>query len=220
MSGRFWIGLILIVFGTGFMLHEVDIWNFYDILSLWWPVIFIIVGLIQLINFKYSRGIGLIFITIGGLLLANQHFNIGIENFWPVIMIAIGIMFLFSQFKFGRTRHTKDTVDLFSLFSGAEVVCQSENFKGGHVAAVFGGAEIDLRNVILSHEGTSLDLLAAFGGVTLIVPEHIHVQVSGIPVLGGWENKTRKRLSKEETKDQQVLRVNCLTAFGGVEIKN
>lgn len=220
MSGRIWVGLLLIVFGLGFLLHETDVWNFYGILSLWWPVVFIIVGFIQLINFSYSRGIGLIFITVGSLLLANQFFDIGIENFWPIIMIVVGLIFLFSQFRFGPSRHTEDTVNVLSLFSGAEIICQSQDFKGGHVSAVFGGAEINLQNIKLSQEGPVLDLLAAFGGVTLIVPEHIHVQVSGIPILGGWDNKTRRRSSNDNVKDAPILRINCLTAFGGVEIKN
>lgn len=221
MSGRVWIGLFLIVFGVGFLLHQANVWDFTAILATWWPLIIIMIGFIQLINFSYSNFSGFLFITIGGLLLINQWVDVNLSAYiWPLILIFVGLAFMFSRFNYEKELHSDETIHTFSVFSGADVRCQTNDFKGGNVTAIFGGAEIDLRDIAISKEGAVLDLLAVFGGMTITVPENVKVQVSGIPIFGGWENKVRKRISDQRDKDIQVLRVNCLTAFGGVEIRD
>ena len=83
---------------------------------------------------------------------------------------------------------------------------------------MFGGAEVDLRDAAISDEGAALDLSAIFGGIELYVPQNTHVEVTGIPIFGGWENKMRRRANDDDTLT--VLKVNCLAVFGGVEIKD
>ncbi|WP_420874573.1 LiaF domain-containing protein [Oceanobacillus caeni] len=102
------------------------------------------------------------------------------------------------------------------LFSGAEIKSQSENFQGGSVVTIMGGAEIDLRDAIIA-EGAMLDFTSILGGISIIVPENVQVEISGIPILGGWEDSTRKHGESEEVV---VLKLNCLTILGGVEIRN
>lgn len=70
--------------------------------------------------------------------------------------------------------------------------------------------------MIFSHEGAQLALTGIFGGISVTVPQNVRVEVTGIPIFGGWENKTRQSI--DDTLP--VLKVNCLAAFGGVEIKN
>jgi len=63
-----------------------------------------------------------------------------------------------------------------------------------------------------------MDLSAIFGGIALTVPEHVHVEISGIPIFGGWEDKTRNIRNDEAALC--VLKLNCLAVCGGIEIKN
>mgnify|MGYP000545247364 CR=1 FL=1 len=51
----------------------------------------------------------------------------------------------------------------------------------------------------------------------MFVPSNWRVQVTGVPVFGGWSNKTNK---VEVDDNNPVLKINCLVLFGGMEVKN
>jgi len=137
---------------------------------------------------------------------------------WPLILIFIGLTFIFSRVRREKPSHSNQSLQAFSLFSGTEVRSRSKNFEGGSATAIFGGSEIDLRDAIISDAGATLDLSTIFGGITIYVPQNVQVEVTGIPIFGGWENKTREQTVDNE--ELPVLKVNCLTVFGGVEINN
>lgn len=216
MAGRVWIGLLFIVFGTGFLLHQVNVWDFTEILYNWWPLIFIVIGCVQLINFTHARLSGILFIFIGSLFLLNQWGDLDLTVYiWPLILIAVGIWIMFARSNVDKASHVDDLIQTFSLFSGADVRCQSPNFKGGNVTSIFGGIEIDMREATLSSEGAALDLLTIFGGVTITVPKDVRVEIKGVPLFGGWENNV-----KQDSTSDRVLFINCLAVFSGVEIEN
>ncbi|GGN61591.1 LiaF transmembrane domain-containing protein [Oceanobacillus indicireducens] len=218
MSGRIWLGMLFLLFGLGFLLHQADIIDLPQLFSNWWPFILIIIGVVQLINRKHSSASsGLLFLLVGLLFLVNQWLNLNLKVYiWPIIFIALGIVILFTRVKREKSFHTESDLDTFVLFSGAEINSQSQTFQGGSVTAIIGGAEIDLRDAVIM-DGASLDLTTVLGGVEMKVPDNVQVEISGMPILGGWEDKTRVRREKEEVS---VLKINCLTILGGVEIRN
>ncbi|MGM8364821.1 LiaF transmembrane domain-containing protein [Virgibacillus sp. W0181] len=217
MLGRFWIGLILILFGVGFLLQQADMWDFFSVFSTWWPLILIGVGIIQLTNRAIS---GLLAIGIGGLFLVNQWVDVNLLAYlWPLILILVGLVFIFSRNSHVKNSlHSDRSIQSLSLFSGTEIKSQSQQFEGGNVTAIFGGAEIDLRDTAISSSGAALDLTALFGGIEIRVPENVRIEVTGMPIFGGWENKTRQTVDKDD--NLPLLRIKCVAAFGGVEIRN
>lgn len=222
MSGKNWIGLFFLLFGFGFLLQQANVLDFSTVISIWWPLILIIIGIIQLINRTQSAVVsGLLFILVGGLFLVNQWVDANLAAYiWPFLLIFIGLTFIFSRVNRDKKKptHSDQAIHSFLLFSGTEVRSQSKNFEGGSVTAIFGGSEIDLREAIISDEGATLDVTLVFGGVTIFVPQNVQVEVTGIPVFGGWENKTREHAIDNE--EHPVLKLNCLTVFGGLEINN
>jgi predicted membrane protein len=218
MSGRVWIGLFFLLFGSGFLLHQADIIDLGQLLSAWWPLVFIIIGIIQLINRTHSSAVsGLLFLLIGVFFFVNQWFDLNLFSYlWPLLFIFIGIIIIFTRVKRESGSHTGENLNTFVLLSGAEIKSQSKNFQGGSVMTILGGAEIDLRGAVIA-EGASLDFTSVLGGVSIIVPENVQVEISGVPILGGWEDKTRNHGENEEFT---VLKLNCLTILGGAEIKN
>ncbi|MUV37020.1 hypothetical protein JNUCC1_00826 [Lentibacillus sp. JNUCC-1] len=165
MSGKYWIGLLFIVLGFGFLLHQADIWDFSNVLSTWWPLIVIGIGVIHIVNSTYSYLPGFIFILIGGFFLVDRSVDMDlIPYLWPLILITIGLTFIFSKVHHKTHKDSNQIIDTFSLFSGVDLKSQSQKFEGGSVTALFGGAEIDLRETALSEEGAALDLTALFGG--------------------------------------------------------
>ncbi|QKY70995.1 LiaI-LiaF-like domain-containing protein [Lentibacillus sp. CBA3610] len=218
MSGRVWPGLFFLLFGVSLLLHQADIIDLGYLLSNWWPFILIIIGIIQLINRTQSSKVsGFLFLFVGTLFFINQWFDMNLVSYlWPLIFIFIGIIIIFTRAKHGKTPHTNENLNTFLLFSGAEIKSQSKNFQGGSVTTMFGGAEIDLRDAIIE-DGASLDLTSILGGASIMVPDNVHVEISGVPILGGWEDNTRVQ---GENEDVVVLKINCLTILGGGEITN
>lgn len=217
MSNRFWIGLFFLAFGIGFLLHEFHIIDFPEILSAWWPLIIIFIGIIQMVN-RTSIASGLLFLFVGVLLLLNQLLDVNLITYlWPLIFIFTGFTILFTRVKREKKAHTNEEFNTSVILSGAEIKSRSENFQGGSIMSVLGGAEIDLREAVFSEESVTMDLTTVLGGISIIVPAHVNVEFSGFPILGGWEDKTR---THSENDRPVVLKMNCLTILGGVEVKN
>jgi hypothetical protein len=61
-----------------------------------------------------------------------------------------------------------------------------------------------------------LELTAAFGGLDIILPKDWRLDIDGIPLFGGWSNKTISPSSSEGP----VLKVRCLAMFGAIDAKN
>lgn len=218
MAKRVWIGLIFIVLGVGFLLQLAGIIDFTSLLQDWWPLIFVVIGVIILLNRTYSSTVsGWLFILVGALLIFNQWTDMNLASFiLPAILIFIGLVFIFSK-QDKKDIHVDDDINSFTLFSGAEVRSQSKNFQSGSVTAIFGGADIDLRDAVIADEGATIEVTTIFGGLELIVPENVIVEISGIPIFGGWEDNT-KRFADDA--DLPIIKLNCLTIFGGVEVRN
>lgn len=218
MSGRIWVGLFFCVFGLGFLLHQADLIDFTQVLSAWWPIIVMSVGIIQLLQRRASSVItGILLFVVGLLFLLSHWFGLDIYSYiWPLIFIFIGIIIIFTRIKQEKTIEESDDLNTTVLLSGAEIRSQSKSFQGGSVLTILGGAEIDLRDAVIV-DGAKIDITSILGGVSILVPENVRVELSGIPLLGGWEDSTRHvGLTGEEV----VLKVQCLTILGGAEIKN
>jgi predicted membrane protein len=240
MSGRILVGIGLILFGVGIMLDRLGVWDFGDIFSTWWPLILIAVAAIQLMTRSVPP---LIAGAIGLIGLALLSWRVGLlptnplSFLFPLILIAIGIAIISNRiFASSRSDVTsnippinrnimgavlpgatsEDRVDLFTAFGGIETVNRSERFQGGNITAMFGGIELNLREATLDPQGATMDVFAAFGGGEIRVPETWRVHVTGLPIFGGWENKTKLPIDS----NAPVLRIRCVAAFGGVEVSN
>jgi hypothetical protein len=135
---------------------------------------------------------------------------------WPVFLILLG---LFVVFRLGRPApaagDADDFINPFVVFYGYDLRPHSSNFRGGSATAVFGGMKINLQDVTLAREGAVLELTAAFGGMTVLVPREWKVEMTGLPLFGGYSNKTLP-----STANVPSLRVRCLAMFAGIEVKN
>jgi len=217
MSSRSWIGILLLVLGIGFLMQQAGIISFTAVLSMWWPFLFIFIGIVQFSSRRHSSPVsGLLFIIVGGLFLINRWVEIDLAAYiLPIILISLGVVFIFSRSYHKRNVDSSKDLNISTFFSGAQVRNQSIEFQGGNITSVFGGAEIDLRDAVFSEEGATIDITSIFGGVEMKVPEYVRVEITGIPIFGGWEDKTRRK-----DIDSPLLKINALVIFGGVEVKD
>ena len=106
-----------------------------------------------------------------------------------------------------------------NVFSGTRQKLDTQDFLGGKVTTVFGGAEIDLRAVGTKLDEVSIKAEAIFGGIELWVPAHWQTIVRGSAVFGGFEDKTFPAAPGASGKAPRLV-VTGAAVFGGVVVKN
>jgi hypothetical protein len=84
-------------------------------------------------------------------------------------------------------------------------------------SAVFGGMILDFREAVFSPGVTEVNVTAFMGGVQLIVPPGLSVEVSGTAVLGGFGHIERTAVQADPNRP--VLRVHGLAIMGGVAVE-
>ncbi|MFY0687158.1 MAG: hypothetical protein JXQ90_08340 [Cyclobacteriaceae bacterium] len=217
-----WIGIVLIIIGGTFLLDNLElIPNFIPWWVFGWEMIMVVVGGAMLATGK--RG-GVVFLAIGLFFLLPDILHIPhwhIRDFWPVVLIIVGITII------TRRRHlhlndasvsSVDVLDETSILGGGKRVIDSKSFRGGKISAVFGGSEIDLTNAELATGTNVLDIFCMFGGTTLILPKNWTVKNEVQAVLGGFTD-SRIVANLESGDPDKVLIIKGFVMFGGGEIR-
>jgi DUF4097 and DUF4098 domain-containing protein YvlB len=65
------------------------------------------------------------------------------------------------------------------------------DFRGGYITAVMGGVELDLRKSAIGGTSVTLDVVAVWGGIDVKVPADWAVEGRVVPLMGGFEDKTK-----------------------------
>jgi predicted membrane protein len=227
LNGKFYLGIIFILIGVGAVFNQLGFWDLGNIISTWWPMILIGAGINQLSKRPISKTSGITLVLLGAMFQMRELNIITVSLarfFWPAIIIAIGVSMVFPRnlakrnYEFSKKQTDLDLVDNLAIFSGLKGKSFSKFFKGGSLVAIFGGIDMDLRDACLLNKAATIDVTAVFGGVSIIVPNDWTVIVKGVPIFGGWSNKTRNK--DHYNPEAPVLTLNCVAAFGGIDIKN
>lgn len=216
--GEIVFGLLVVIVGVGFLLDVLNIADFSRVLADWWPIFVIIIGLVSLMS-NPRVFVWPLLIVAFGVLLQLRELNIVTFNiwglFWPVAIIIFGLTLLFRANRSKPEEADDKMLNMFAGFSGHNVRVTSTDFKGAKATAIFGGIELDLTDATLKKEAT-IEAFTAFGGIDMRVPDGWRVHVSGLPMFGGWEDKTRS----PKDKNAPILHIKGTCLFGGVSIKN
>jgi hypothetical protein len=82
--------------------------------------------------------------------------------------------------------------------------------------AIMGGVEIDLTQARFAEAVTTINVFAFWGGVDIIVPEDVTVEVTGFGFMGAFENRTT---ATPTVPGGPVVRVTGLAIMAGVDVK-
>ena len=230
LTGGVVLGGILILVGLAFLLDHL---GYIDIGRIWrfWPLLLVFAGISHVFSSE-RRFWGLLLILFGTFLQLNQlgiaHF--GWAMFWPVLLIAAGLMVMWNSLIARKATGTwsglgqgdpRTTVNGAAVFSGLERRVTTQDFQGGSVTAIFGGIELDLTDANMQADEATLEINCVFGGAEVRVPDSWIVAFRGAPVFGGVEDKTRLRHSGDTGDSRhKVLNIIGTVVFGGLEIKN
>jgi len=224
-SGRIFWGLALILLGALFLLDQMGRADFGDLISRWWPLILVAIGLWQLIssNFQELAG-GLFMIALGAIFQLAKLEILGRNVWhyvWPALIIGLGLWVLLGAFRRSAAARSagsrEEELDVFAIFAGLNRRIESQSFRGGKATALMGGIELDLTQARLAEPRVGLELTAIMGGIDVRVPRHIRVELHGNPVLGGIENKHSYAPGSET---EQTLSLKATAILGGIEVKD
>ncbi len=221
LSPQLVLGLCAIGFGILLTLDNLHIMRLGDVWR-FWPAILIVVGIMQILWAGHASGLGSgVILSAAGalLLLANLHYlRFSLWDYWPLVLVAIGgsIVWQALERERGLPAGSEEVVNGFAIMSGVVRSCNSQSFRGGDLTAIMGGCEIDLRQASIKDGEAAFQLLAFWGGIEIKVPEDWSIRSSVIPILGGFEDKTRP----PRDGSAKTLFIKGFAIMGGIEVRN
>lgn len=105
---------------------------------------------------------------------------------------------------------------VIAIFSGTDRKGVWTPPKTLNAIAFFGGSDIDLREAEFPPGGLKITAVAVFGGIDVIVPEGVNVEVSGAGIFGAFEGSSRNDSSHPGAP---TVKIEGVAIFGGVEVK-
>ena len=218
------IGAFIVMIGALFTLDNMSMLDASAFLR-YWPLVFVALGLLSLLRAGTNggRAWGAVVIFIGVMLVARnlEWISFSILGLWPLVLVLIGGSIVMHSMR-GPIAFLRSGADEANMLNGLAVMGgfrranSSQNFQGGEITAVMGGAEVDLRGAAIADEEAVLNIFAFWGGVELRVPREWNVQVLATPILGGFEDKTLQPASNAAPR----LVIRGYAIMGGVEIGN
>ena len=218
ISSVLW-GLIFIAAGIGIVGHMAGAWEFHLLFAGWWTLFIIVPAVLGMIEhgIRIGNSIGLV---LGVALLACCQgwlpWEVLSRMLVPTVMILIGGILVFKNLfhlNLGRVKVPNEKrMEELVVFSGKNLVVQDQ-FYGMDSEAIFGGLTIDLRGAKIE-ENISIDAMAVFGGVDILLPANVSVKLSDLSLFGGCSNSRNY-----SPVDGPTVYVNATALFGGVEVK-
>jgi hypothetical protein len=229
---RVLVGLLVVGLGVLLFLEEIHVANAHAALDWYLPAALFLIGVSLATRMPGSRGRfwGWVLIALGGLLAARR---LGaplpedvFDLFWPLVLIALGARLL-TRSRRPRWRRPEIPAEAVpedgarvwqtAVLSSHEIRSTAACFSGGRLAAVCGACTLDLTAARSAPGGARIEVAAVCGGIAIRVPEGWEVKSEVTPVLGGFEDKTRR---VPGTPPTGLLVVRGAAVFGGVEITN
>lgn len=220
------IGLIVITLGVLYMLENLGIIEAQNYIK-FWPVLIVLYGTSRIIQCETvpQKMWGVFWVLVGGLWVLDKADVIyfSIWDLWPLIFVVLGISLIWRTSRRDRVTGIgaaygdgNSTINALAMMGGFKRMNDSQDFRGGEITAIMGGCAIDLRRASIKEGDAVVQLVAIMGGIEIWVPQDWKVILEGVPLLGGFEDKTY--LAVTETNKRLVVRGYAI--MGGVEIKN
>jgi predicted membrane protein len=224
------LGIVLMFLGLFLIADMADIipWRMRDIIFTW-QALLILLGIIFISN-RESKGTGVILIAIGGFFLLPRFFELPHywrSLFWPSMLIILGFVIIFGGRLHGGKRAVfgsngrisgDDFLDDVAVFGGGDRTVTSQKFQGGKITHIFGGSKYDFSRARLAPGENHLELILAFGGTKLIVPEEWDIKIEVTSVFGGFSDKRGRSIIEKDR--EKTLIITGVNVFGGGEIVN
>ena len=200
LFGRhFWGGIITFAVGAVFLLPEIGLLDSHW-LHVYWPLIFIFIGVFQLIKPKRRYNDA----------FRRKHFHhMHGRGDWRK-----------GQNMYSNTDYSSNDGFVVSnnTFGSIQQIVVDPVFKGADIRNTCGGTVLDLRRTKLEAAQTFIDVECTFGGIEIYMPAEWNLQSQVSAVIGGCDDKRYQ--SSANIDQEHVLVVRGRITFGGIEFKS
>ncbi len=220
-SPRLILGLAIVVLGSLLLLDNLNLIEADPVYRYFFPGVLLAVGLSVLVQGSIWGWVWI----VGGLWMLGERLELVEVNFFqlflPAVLLLVGGALVYRTFVRPQTTapgpgDPASYVRAFAVMSGNERRGIASTFRGGDLAAFMGGVTLDLRQAKMTPEGAVVDTFAFWGGIEIKVPETWQVRGEVIPLMGGFEDKTRPKAGAVEG----TLIIRGFAIMGGVEVSN
>ena len=217
-SGRFVLGIALIAVGVLYLIDAAGDIDAGEILATWWPVVLIALGAAQY-GIDHSAKLGSAVLIVTGIILLGFSTGLVEGSVWtyllPTLVILAGIGIMLPRLE-GTRETAGDSVAGFVAVGSRTLKSHSPSFTGGDVTVLLGNLVLDLSDALPS-PGAKLSVTAVLGGCEILVPVGWAVQIGGVPIVGGWDDTTRR---DGLGPDAPVLVVRAVAVLAGIEVRH
>ncbi len=112
----------------------------------------------------------------------------------------------------GEVRHDELIV---GILSGSERKGRWEPARYTNVLAFMGGIDLDFSEAGIPPGVIEITVFCLMGGLDIIVPEGVNVEVNCVPIMGGVDRK----IDDEQVRGAPTIRIKGLIVMGGIDIK-
>ncbi len=224
---RILLGVFILFIGVLSLADNLNIFSTRELLQ-FWPVVFILLGVMKMLQAKSRSGslIGGALILAGVIMILNHLglIHIRMREWWPLLLIAGGLLVIFKDRTVAAIPEAStgtvplvesdSRLDIVAVMSGHQGQIASRNFLGGEITAIMGGVDLDLSAASI-HSEAVLNVFAVWGSIHLKVPTDWTVINNGIAILGGIDDKSGPVMLASKR-----LVINGYAVMGSVEIEN
>lgn len=224
------IGLFVIGIGLLFLVDNLG-WLDLDLRVHILPTVLIGAGILKAMQTRTQSGVvvGGVMIGLGGLLMLKEmgFIDVGWNVLWPLLLIGAGVAVVFKS-NANRTQQGLAALDPQAKVDGESVInytaimggfkqrITTQDFRGGEITAIMGGCDLDLRQSSTAGDAV-LNVFVMCGGITVKVPIDWTVVFEGMPIMGGFDEKTVPVTGAGSGKR---LIVRGYVIMGGMEVRN
>jgi len=197
-SSGVWLGMILIAIGMLFLLDNMGVVDFGELVHTYWPVVFIIWGLQKLMRRSSAPD-------------TPESSSGRVDGATATVYPSSEENYLSSS----------------AVFGDYLVAVQSKSFAGGFVSTTFGNMDIDLLNAQLAEGEHSLKLDGVFGNTTLHMPKNMPFVVFANTTFGNIRVNDQRKEGISSSLDyaspdfhlaKRRLRISASRVFGSVTV--
>jgi len=236
LSSQVLLGALIVLVGLLLLGRTTGLYDFGSVFR-YVPSLFVLLGLYALVRSGFRNVFGpLVIVVLAGawqLVALDLVAGEDVVQFWPLFLVLFGLSIVLSQWRRPPEAVGESHVSALAVFSESVKRSSTTAFTGANLTALFGGAELDLRDAEIQDPPAHVSAVALFGAVEVIAPREWRVEMDVLPVLGGASDERRpvdqretadrasgegRPASREAERDEVDLVVTGFAAFGAVEI--
>jgi len=225
---RLVLGLLVAALGAIVLAGNLGWLESRELLHWFWPAALAAIGVTILLQPAPCPGRwwGAVWLVAAAWILADRQGWIAVdfwEVFFPALLILFGARLMLRALvrpgaarRDGAIDDPEAFVHAFAVMAGNERRSSAGAFRGAELTAFMGGVALDLTGARMEGKEATIDVFAFWGGIDIRVPPDWAVVGKVVPLMGGFEDKSRPTVAVPERR----LVVRGFAVMGGVEVKN